>query len=145
MEIRNNSFAKYMSLVGSHSTLSSASGILCATNCCYRPLHLSQIVHTDRIYSLHYALLKMCSNFTHSFWICVWHQISVSPLIRRFLGPCANLRKTIVGFVMSVYLSVGLSAWNNSAPTGRIFIKFNIWRFFRKNVEKISFFKIRQK
>jgi hypothetical protein len=27
-------------------------------------------------------------------------------------------------------LSVHLSAWNNSAPTGRIFIKLNIWVFF---------------
>ena len=31
-----------------------------------------------------------------------------------------------------------LSAWNNSAPAGRIFIKIDIWTFFRKNpVEKI--------
>jgi hypothetical protein len=30
------------------------------------------------------------------------------------------------------------SAWNNLAPTGRIFIKFNIWVFFRKSAEKIQ-------
>ena len=29
------------------------------------------------------------------------------------------------------------SAWNISAPTGRIFMKFDIWIFFRKSVEKI--------
>jgi hypothetical protein len=27
-------------------------------------------------------------------------------------------------------MSVSLSAWNNSAPTGRIFLKFDIWVFF---------------
>jgi hypothetical protein len=31
------------------------------------------------------------------------------------------------------------SAWNNSAPTGRIFIKFDVWVLFRKYVEKIEF------
>jgi hypothetical protein len=34
-------------------------------------------------------------------------------------------------------LSVRPSAWNNSALTGRIFIKFGIWVFFRKYVENI--------
>jgi hypothetical protein len=36
------------------------------------------------------------------------------------------------------FMSVCLSAWNNSAPTGQIFIKFDIWGFFRKSVEKIK-------
>jgi hypothetical protein len=31
-----------------------------------------------------------------------------------------------------------LSAWNNSSPTGRIGMKFCIWVFFRKSVEKIK-------
>jgi hypothetical protein len=34
----------------------------------------------------------------------------------------AKLQEATNGFVMSVRLS----AWNNSAPTGRIFIKFDI-------------------
>ena len=34
----------------------------------------------------------------------------------------ANLRKTTISFVMSVCLS----AWNNSAPTGRIVMKSDI-------------------
>jgi hypothetical protein len=41
-------------------------------------------------------------------------------------------------FVISVRPSVRLSAWNNSAPNGRILIKLNIWAFFRKYVEKIQ-------
>jgi hypothetical protein len=40
--------------------------------------------------------------------------------------PYAKLRKA----TDSPYLS----AWNNSAPTGRIFMKFDIWVFFRKYV-----------
>ena len=35
-------------------------------------------------------------------------------------------------------LSVLLSAWNNLAPTGRIFMKSGIWVFFRTTVEKIQ-------
>lgn len=34
--------------------------------------------------------------------------------------------------------SVCLTAWNNSAPTGRILIKFNIWVFFHKTVQEIQ-------
>jgi hypothetical protein len=42
-----------------------------------------------------------------------------------FLGVCVKLRKATIRFVMSVHLS----AWKNSAPTGRIFISFHIWVF----------------
>jgi hypothetical protein len=39
-----------------------------------------------------------------------------------FLGALAKLRKAAISFVMSVCPS----AWNNSASTGRIFVKFDI-------------------
>jgi hypothetical protein len=39
-----------------------------------------------------------------------------------FLGAFAKLRKVTVNFAMSVRPS----AWNNSAPTGRIFMKLGI-------------------
>jgi hypothetical protein len=49
---------------------------------------------------------------------------------RSFLGAFAKLRKATIRFVMSVclsvYASVHLSAWNDSTPTGRIFMKFDI-------------------
>jgi len=41
-------------------------------------------------------------------------------------GAFAIMQKATVSFVMSVCLSGRLSAWKNSAPTGRIFIKFDI-------------------
>jgi len=38
-----------------------------------------------------------------------------------FLGAFAKLQKTII-----IFMSVRRSAWNKSAPTGRIFMKFDI-------------------
>ena len=57
------------------------------------------------------------------------------------LDAFAKLRKVAISFVMSVCLSVCLSSvrpyeWNNSAPTGRIFMKFDIWVFF-ENLSRI--------
>ena len=47
------------------------------------------------------------------------------------------MQKATLRSVMSACPSERLSAWNNSAHTGRILLKFNIWVFFRKSVEKI--------
>jgi len=38
----------------------------------------------------------------------------------------AELWKATIKFVMSVLLPLCQCAWNNSAPTGRIFMKFDI-------------------
>ena len=46
-----------------------------------------------------------------------------------------KLRKAIISFVMSV----NLSAWNNSAPTGRIFMKLYIWVFFENLSRKLKY------
>ena len=48
----------------------------------------------------------------------------------------AKLRRTTISFVMSVRLSVSLSAWNNSAPTRHIFMKFDISEFFENLYRK---------
>jgi hypothetical protein len=37
---------------------------------------------------------------------------------------------------MSFVMSVRPSSWNNSAPPGRIFMKFDIWSFF-ENLTRI--------
>ena len=57
----------------------------------------------------------------------------LSRIIRVFLAFFGKLRKATISFVMSVRLS----AWNNSASTGRIYVKFGIWIFF-ENIEKIQ-------
>ena len=51
--------------------------------------------------------------------------------IFRFLGPFAKLRKATLSFVMSVRSEQFVSHW-------RIFMKSDIWIFFRKSVEKIQ-------
>ena len=92
------------------SILSSASRFLCATICYYRPLRLSQIIHPDSICALHYTLLKICSNFTPPFeYVYVIKYLSIRQEgcnAVRVLGPCSNLRKAIMGFVMSTCPSV---------------------------------------
>ena len=45
-------------------------------------------------------------------------------------------------FASYVYLTIRLSVrypWNNSAPTGRIFMKFDIWVFFENIWRKFEF------
>ena len=44
-----------------------------------------------------------------------------------------------ISFVMSVRPSARLSAWNNSAPIGRIFMKFDIWLCFENLSWKFKF------
>jgi len=51
---------------------------------------------------------------------------------QQFLGAFAKLRKVTISFVTFVCLS----AWNNSATAGRIFMKFDIWVIFRKNLTR---------
>ena len=57
-----------------------------------------------------------------------------------FLGAFAKFRKATISFVMSVRPSVILSTWINSAPTGRILMKFDIWgRLFENLSIKFKF------
>ena len=68
-------------------------------------------------------------------------------LERKLFGSAAKVRKETVIFVMSVCLSVDLSflpsfhpsAWSSSAPTGRIFVKFDVCVFFENLLRKLKF------
>ena len=51
--------------------------------------------------------------------VTFWSHLSNTKTV---LGAFVRLRKATVSFVVSVRLS----AWNNSASTGRIFMKFDI-------------------
>ena len=57
---------------------------------------------------------------------CAWFQV---------LGAFAKLGTEII----SLFMSVRLSAWNNTAPTGQFFIKFDIWGFFENLSRKLHF------
>jgi len=52
-----------------------------------------------------------------------------------FLGAFAKLQKVTIKYVMSVRLT----AWNESAPAGRIFMKADIWVFFENMSRKFKF------
>jgi hypothetical protein len=52
-----------------------------------------------------------------------------------FLRAVAILRKATISFVMSICPS----AWNNSAPTGRILMKLDVWGFFKNLSRKLKF------
>jgi hypothetical protein len=58
--------------------------------------------------------------------------------VHRFLSAFSKVRKATISFVMSVRLSC-TSAWNNSAPTGWIFMKIYIWLFFWALSRKFNF------
>jgi hypothetical protein len=64
-----------------------------------------------------------------------------------FLDAFAQLRNATIGFLMSDRLSVCMSvylsfrrAWNNSAPTERIFVEFYMWIFFENPSIKFKFY-----
>ena len=51
----------------------------------------------------------------------------------------AEFQKATISFVMSVTMSVHPSTWNNSAPTGRISMKFDIWGFVQNLKRNLMF------
>ena len=72
------------------------------------------------------------------FRVSFFHPVTFD--ITSLLGALAKLLKSTVSFVMSVRLSVKLSAWDNSAPTGRISMKFDIRLFFENLSTKFKFY-----
>jgi hypothetical protein len=61
-----------------------------------------------------------------------------------FLGAFAKLGRATVSLVMSVCPSFRSSVWIVSAPTGRIFMKFDIWLFVKYFVDNSDFIKTLQ-
>jgi len=60
-------------------------------------------------------------------------------ILPAFLGAFAKLRKATISFVMSVRLSLGPLEKKNWAPSGRIFMKFDIRVFFENLLRKFWF------
>jgi len=76
-----------------------------------------------------YCIISCCTlryMYVLLFW---WGCICV--LTNVFLGAFAKWRKATFSFVISVHLT----PWNISAPTGWIFMKFYIWVLFWKSVK----------
>jgi hypothetical protein len=59
-------------------------------------------------------------------------------LLTQFLGAFAKLHKATISYVTSFSSFIRLSAWNNPAPTGRIFMKFVVWGFFENLSRKFK-------
>jgi hypothetical protein len=51
-----------------------------------------------------------------------------------FLCVFEKLQKSTISFIMCV-----LSAWNNSAPIGQVFMKHDVWVFFENVLRKFMF------
>jgi hypothetical protein len=89
--------------------------------------------HVSRTYfnrkKIWHQVTILCSS------LCYWfvlksatkcNSFQMLPNLRSILGAFAKLQKVIISFDMFVCPS----AWSNSAPTGRIFMKFYIWKYF---------------
>ena len=73
-----------------------------------------------------------------------WSPLNISQitmLVPYFVSAFVKLRRANISFVISSRLSVHAyvrpSSWDNSAATGQIFMKFDIWICLDKSVEKI--------
>jgi hypothetical protein len=63
--------------------------------------------------------------------------LALRSLSHQLLDAFLKLRKATLSSVMPVRPT----AWNNAAPTGRIFMKFDIWVFLENLRENSSFIK----
>jgi hypothetical protein len=79
----------------------------------------------------------------YSDWATDWTTENVGSIPRKwklFLGVFAKLQNVTIGYVMSVCPSaVCPPVWNNSAATGQIFVKFDIWLFFENMSRNVKF------
>jgi len=66
------------------------------------------------------------------------HCIFILKRVRKNAKSDCWLRHGLPSVWLSVRPSVRPSPWNNSALIGRIFMKFDIFVFFRKYVEKVN-------
>ena len=91
------------------------------------------ICHVTKL-PLQSELNKMKTNVQYKVWTDKGRVCDVYTW--QFLGAFEKIRKATVNFVMSVCLF----AWNDSAPTGRIFMKFYFWVFFSDVLSRKSKF-----
>jgi hypothetical protein len=88
---------------------------------------------------------KRLRRHTHNVCVCVHSCLSCLACKSHFF--CAVLldafpnceKRLLTSSCLSFCPSVRLSAWNNSASTGRIFIEFDIWVFFENLSRKFQF------
>jgi hypothetical protein len=67
------------------------------------------------------------------------HLFTAHTTFRHIFGGSAKPRKATIGFIMNVRPSARPPAFSNSAPTGRIVMKFEISVFFENLSRKFKF------
>ena len=95
-----------------------------------------QLITNDRFLTYRQYILNMRDDRTSLcfLYLMVQTKTCASTFFWARLKNCEKL------LLASSCLSVCLSAWKNSAPTGRIFMKFDILSIFRKSVENNGYF-----
>ena len=99
---------------------------------------------------MHVRLLKYIIDINSLFWMFIslhvlWYNAEYLLRKRLILIFWQNVEKMLLAVsYISVCLPVRLpactSAWNNSAPTERIFVKFDVWKFFKNLARKFKFY-----
>jgi len=79
----------------------------------------------------HRANVTVCFEINTAHIDAVWAERKIFRRVR-------NIPKSY-SYFRHVYLSVSLSAWNNSASIGRIFVKFHCSVFFEHLLRKFKF------
>jgi len=97
-------------------------------------------LHGPTQFSIYTCIIRILYNFGYQKYnFCFGNTGSLlfksCSILTQFLGAFTKLRKAINSFVVSIRLSV----WNNSVPTGRIFVKFGIREIFENLSRKFKF------
>ena len=85
------------------------------------------------------SVINMNYNF---YYLCIHKTINCTVLsrsIQSFICGGEGFAKLGNRQLATLCLSVCLSVWNNASPTGRIFMKFDIWVFFENLLRKLKF------
>ena len=98
------------------------------------PCPMGSIHITSILYSLKFVFYSLHAFTLLSFSLLLRFQ----PFIRDLFRLVRKITKSNSSFLL-VCLSVRLSAWNNSASTGPIFMQLDIWIFFENLSRKLKF------
>jgi len=96
---------------------------------------------------IYVCIIYVCTYLCMCMYMCMYVCLCLSVCVQytkyrlwkgTYLGAITKLRQATIGFVMPFRPPV-LSTWKNSAPTGQIIMKFNIWVLFEHRLRKLKF------
>jgi hypothetical protein len=102
-----------------------------------RPLKLTPFIYKNILFVPHREQCLL-SLWVKLFWLsCETQKQTASIRKERFWARSQNCENRLLASSCSF---VRPSFWNNSAPTGRIFMKFDIWGLFSKICQEFKFY-----